>query len=115
MITISKNLHIDRLADIVDKFNNTYHRINKMKAIDVNSSTYLDFEVESNDKDRKFEVGDHVRTSKYKNIFANGYTPNCKKKFVWLQKIKIMVSWKAIIENINGKEISGAFRIVKDK
>ena len=68
-------MDIDKLDDIVNEYNNTYHSTIKMKPVDVNSSTY-GFGVESNEKDPKFEVGDHVRISIYNNIFAKGYTPN---------------------------------------
>ena len=47
-----------------------------MKPTDVKSSTYIDFRVENDNKDLKFNVGDHVRISKNKNIFPKGYTPN---------------------------------------
>ena len=73
---ISKNVYIDILADIVDKYNNTYHRTIKMKHVDVKSSTYIDFNKDNNKEDPKFEVGNHVRISNYKNIFAKGFTPN---------------------------------------
>ena len=76
MTWISKNVYIDKLDDIVDEDNHTYHRIIKMKPIDVKDNTYIDFDKEVNDKDPKFKVGDHVRISKYKNIFTTGYTPN---------------------------------------
>ena len=48
----------------------TYHRTVKIKPVNVKDNTYIDFEKEANDKDPKFKVGDHVRTSKYKNGFA---------------------------------------------
>ena len=64
------------INDIVDEYNNTYHRTIKMKPVDVKDKTYIHSEKEVNDKDPKFKVGDHVRISKYKNIFAKGYTPN---------------------------------------
>ena len=76
MTPISKHVYIDKLDDIVNEYNNTYHRTIKMKPVDVKDNTYIDFEKEVNDKDPKFKVGDHVRISKYKNIFAKGYTPN---------------------------------------
>ena len=76
MTSISINMHIDKLDDIVNEYNNTYHRTIKMKPIDVKDNTYINIGKESNDKDPKFKVGDHVRISKYKNIFAKGYTPN---------------------------------------
>ena len=72
MTSVSKNVYIDKLDDIVREYNNTYHRTNKMKLIDVKDDTYIDFKKEVNDKDPKFKVGDHVRISKYKNIFAKG-------------------------------------------
>ena len=75
MTSISKNLNIDKLDDIVNEYNNTYHRTIKRKAIDVKNNTYINIGKEVNDKDPKFKVGDHIRTSKYKNIFSKGYTP----------------------------------------
>ena len=76
MTSISKNVYIDKLDDIVNEYNNTYHRTIKIKPIDVKDSTYINIDKEVNDNDLKFKVGDHVRISKYKNIFAKGYTPN---------------------------------------
>ena len=70
MTSASKNKYIDKLHDIVDEYNNTYHRTIKMKPVAVKDNTYIDFKKEVNDKDPKFKVGDHVRISKYKNIFA---------------------------------------------
>ena len=76
MISVSKNVYIDKLDNIVNEYNNTCHRTIKMKTVDVKNNSYIDFKKEVNDKDPKFKVGDHVRISKYKNIFAKGYTPN---------------------------------------
>ena len=76
MTSISKNVYIDKLDDIVHEYNNTYHRTIKMKPIDVKDNTYINIDKEVNDNDLKFKFGDHVRISKYKNIFAKGYTPN---------------------------------------
>ena len=53
---ISKNVYIDKLDDIVNECNNTYHRTNKMKPIDVKNNTYIDFGKENNDKDSKFKL-----------------------------------------------------------
>ena len=72
MTVISKNVYFDVLDDIVNKYNNTVHRTIKMKPIDVKDNTYLDSKKEVNNKDPKFKVGDHVRISKCKNIFAKG-------------------------------------------
>ena len=71
MTTIS-NVYFDVLDDIVDECNNTYHKIIKMKPIDVKGDSFAEYNEESNEKDPKFKVGDHVRISKYKNIFATG-------------------------------------------
>ena len=76
MTSISKNVYIDKLDDIVDEYNNKKHRTIKMKLIDVKDNTYINIDKEVNDKDLKFKVGNHVRMSKYKNIFAKVYTPN---------------------------------------
>ena len=76
MTSVSKNVYIDKSDDIVNEYNNTYHRTIKMKPIDVKDNTYINIGKEVNDKNPKFKVGDHVRISKYKNIFAKGYIPN---------------------------------------
>ena len=89
MTAVSKNVYIDKLDDIVNEYNNTYHRTIKMKPVDVKDNTYIDFKEETNDKDPKFKVGDHVRISKYKNIFAKIYIPNWSEKFLLLVKLKI--------------------------
>ena len=76
MTSISKNLQIDKLDDIVNEYNNTYHGTIKMKPNDVKDNTYINIDKEVNNKGPKFKVGDDVRISKYKNIFAKGYSPN---------------------------------------
>ena len=76
MTSISKNVYIDKLNDIVDKYNNTCHSTIKMKPIGVKDNTYINIDKEIDNKDPKFKVGDRERISKYKNIFAKGYTPN---------------------------------------
>ena len=86
--SVSKNVYIDKLDGIVDDDNNTCHRTIKMKPVDVKNSTYLDFKKEVNDKDPKFKVVDHVRISKYKNIFANGYTPNWSEEGFVIKEVK---------------------------
>ena len=106
MTSISKNGYIDKLDDIVRKYNNTYHTSIKMKPVDVKDNTYVDFKKEVNDKDPKFKVGDHVRTSKYKNIFAKGY--RLEEIFI-IKKIKNAVPWTYVINDLNGEEIIGTF------
>ena len=64
MTAVSKNVYFDVLDDIVDKYNNIYHRTIKMKPIDVQSDSYAEYNVDSNEKDPKFQVGDHVKISK---------------------------------------------------
>ena len=65
---------IDKLADIVNKYNNTYHRTLEMKPVDVKPSTYINSSKEINDKSSKFKIHDHVRISRYKNIFVKIYS-----------------------------------------
>ena len=76
MTAVSKNVYFDVLDDIVDKYNNTVHRTIKMKPIDVTYDSYAEYYEHSNATKPKFKVGDHVRISKYKNIFAKGSTQN---------------------------------------
>ena len=76
MTAISKNVYFDVLDDIVNKYNNSIHRTIKMKPIDVTDDSFAEYNEESNKKNSKFKIGDHVKISKYKNIFAKGYAPN---------------------------------------
>ena len=109
MTSISKNVYIDKLDDIVKEYNNTKHRASKMKPIDVKDNTYIDFGKEVNDNDPKFKVGDHVRMSKCKNIFAKGYTPNRSEEVFAIKKIENTVPWTYVIDDLNGEEITGTF------
>ena len=77
MSSMSKKVYTDKLDCIVNEYNNTYHRTIKMKPVDVKPDSYAEYSVDSNEEDPKFKVGDHVRISKYKNIFVKRYTPNC--------------------------------------
>ena len=76
MTSVSKDFYIDQLDDIVNKCNNTYQNRIKMKPGDLKLSTYIDFSKEINEKDAKFKIGDTLKISKYKNIFAKGYVRN---------------------------------------
>ena len=109
MTAISKNVYIDKLDDIVNEYNNAYHRSIKTKPIDVKDNTYIDFGKEVNDKDPKFKVGDYVRISKYKNIFAKEYMPNWSEEVFVIKKIKNTVPWIYVINDLNGTEIIGTF------
>ena len=91
------------------EYNNTYQTAIKMKPVDVKDKTYIDFKKEVNDKDAKFKIGDHVRISKYKNIFAKGHTTNRSEEVFVVSKIKNTVPWTYIINDLNGEEITGIF------
>ena len=82
-------VYIDKLDDIVNKYNDTYHRTIKMKPVDVKSSTYIGSIEEINDEDPKFKIGNIVRVSKYKNSFARGYVPNWSEDVFLIKKLKI--------------------------
>ena len=114
MTSISQNVYIDKSDDIVNEYNNTYHRTIKMKPIDVKDNTYINIDKEANDKDPKFKIGDHVRILKYKNIFAKGYTPNWSEEIFMIKEIKNTVTWTYVINDLNGEEIIGTF-YEKDK
>ena len=109
MTSISKNVYIDKLNDIVDEYNNTYHTTIKTKPVDVKDNTYINTSKEINNKDPKFKVSDHVRISKYKNIFAKRYMPNWSEEVFIIKKIKIAIPWTYVINDLNGEEIIGAF------
>ena len=109
MTSASKSVYIDKLDDIVDEYNNTYHRTIKVKPADVKDNTYIDFKKEVTNKDSKFKVGDHVRISKYKKIFAKGCAPNRSEEVFVVSKIKNTVPWTYVINDLNGEETIGAF------
>ena len=88
MTSISENVYIGQLNDIVDKYNKTYSRTIKMTPIHVKSTSYTDLNVENNEKDPKFTVDDHVRISKYKNIFGQCYIPNWSEEVFITKKVK---------------------------
>ena len=103
MTSISKNVYIDKLDDIVDEYNNTYHTTINMKPIDVKDNTYINADKEINNKDPKFKVGDHVRISKYKDILANEYMPNWSEEVFVIKKVKNTVPWTYVINDLNGE------------
>ena len=80
-----------------------------MKPTDVKSSIYIDFNKEKNKEGPKFKVGDNVRISKYKNIFAEGYTPNWSEEVFVIKKVKNTVPWTYAISDRNGEDIVGIF------
>ena len=109
MTAISNNSYFDVLDDIVNKYNNTVHRTIKMKPIDVTSGSYAEYNEDFNKKNPKFKVGDHVRISKYKNIFAKGYAPSWSEEVFVISKIKKTVPWTYVVSDLNGKEITESF------
>ena len=109
MTGVSKNVYFDVLDDIINKYNNTVHRTIKMKPIDVTSDSYAEYNEDSNVTKPKFKVGDHVRISKYKNIFAKGYTKNWSEEVFVVSKIKDTVPWTYVISDLNGEKIARSF------
>ena len=118
MTTNGKNVHYDVLDDIVNEYNNTKHSTIKMKPIDVGDNTtklsslkrnkrvYID---EHNEKDSRFKVGDRVRISKFKNIFAKGYTPNWSTEIFIVDKVNDTVPYTCNLKDLNDEEIIGSF------
>ena len=88
MTSVSKNVYIDKLDDIVNKYNNTYHSTIKIKPVDVKSNIYW-LQQKENNKDPKFKIGDTVKISKYKNSFEKVYTPNWSEKVFVIKKDEI--------------------------
>ena len=108
MTAISKNIYIDVLDNIINKYNNTVHRMIKMKPTDVASDSYAEYNEDSNEKDPKFKVGDDGRISKHENIFAKGNTPNWLEEVFVVSKIKNKAPWTYTISDLNGKEVTGS-------
>ena len=109
MTAASKNVYYDVLDDAVNKYNNTKYSTIKMKPIDVgdnNERVYID---EHNEKDNRFKVGDRVGISKFKNIFAKGYTPNWSKEIFIVDKINDTVPYTYNIKDLNDEESIGSF------
>ena len=118
MTATGKNVYHDVLDDVVNEHNNTKHNAIKMKPKDVKDDTtkssaiasnkrvYID---EHNKKDSRFKVGDRVRISKFKNIFAKGYTPNWSKEIFIVNKINDTVPYTYNLKDLNDEEIIGSF------
>ena len=109
MTSVSRNVYIDKLDDMANKYNNAYHRKIKMKPVDIKSSAYTDSSKEINYQDPKFKIGDNVRISKYKNSFAKSYTPKWSEEVFVIKKVKHSVPWTYVINDLNGEEIVGTF------
>ena len=87
MTSILKNVYLDKLDDIDNKNNNTYHRTTKMKPVGVKASTYIVSSKEINDEYPKFKIGNIFRIPKYKKIFAKGYVPNWSEVIFVIKKV----------------------------
>ena len=108
MATIGKNVYIDVLDDIFKKYNNAVRSSIKMKPEDVTDDSFVEYSEEANKKDPKFKIGDNVRISNYKNIFAKGFTLNWSGEFFVVNKVQDTVPWTPLINGLNGEEIKGS-------
>ena len=108
MTATGKNVYYDILDNVVNKYNNTKHSTIKMKPIDVknNKRVYIN---EHNEKDSKFKVGDRVRISKFKNMFAKGYTPNWSSEIFIVDKRNDTVLYTYNLKDLNDEEIIASF------
>ena len=108
MTATAKNVYYDVLDDVVNEYNNTKYSTIKTKPIDVknNKRVYID---EHNEKDSRFKVGDRVRISKFKNIFAKGYTPNWSNEIFIVDKVNNTVTYAYNLKDLNDEEIIGSF------
>ena len=108
LMATGKNVYYDVLDDVVNEYNNTKHNTIKMKPIDVrdNKRVYIE---EHNEKNSRFKVGDRVRISKFKNIFAKGYTPNWSREIFIVNKIKDTVPYTYNLNDLDYEEIIGSF------
>ena len=108
MMPTHKNVYYDVLDDVLNEYNNSKHNTIRMKPIDVgdNKTVYID---EHNEKDTRFKVGDRVRISKFKYMFAKGYTPNWSREIFIVDKVNDTVPYTYNLKDLNGEEIIGSF------
>ena len=78
----------NKIKQITNKYNNTYHRTINIKPVDLKSSIYIDFNEENNKRISKFKIGFNVRIWKYENIFAKGFVPNWFENVFVIKKVK---------------------------
>ena len=109
MTAIGKNVYYDVLDDVANKYNNTKHSTIKMKPKDVGNNNKRVYNDEHNEKDSRFKIGDKVRISKFKNIFAKEYTPNWSREIFIINKINDTVPYTYNLKDLNGEEIIGSF------
>ena len=108
MTTVGKNDYSNALDDIVKAYNNIYHSSIKMKPKDVTDDSFV-YNEEFTKEDPKFKIGNYVRISKYKNIFAKRYTPNWSEEIFIIGKIKNTVPWTSLINDLNVEKNFGSF------
>ena len=109
MTATGKNLYYDVLDDVINKYKNETIKKKttiKMKPIDVknNKRVYID---EHNENNSRFKLGDRVKISKFKNIFAKGYTPNWSTEIFIVNKINDTVPYTYNLKDLNDEEIIG--------
>ena len=109
MTSVSKDVYIDNLDDIINKYNNTYHSTIEMKPVDVKPNTYIESGKEIYYQDPKFKIDDIVRKSKYRNIFSKAYVQNSSEEFSVIKNVKNTVPWKYVINDLKAEEIVGTF------
>ena len=109
MTTIGKSVYFNVLDDIVKNYNNTIHTSIKMKPKDVKEDHLKEHVEELNKKYPQFKIGDHVRISKYKNIFSKGYLPNWLEEIFIINKVKNTVPWTYLITDLKGEEFKESF------
>ena len=109
MKAISKKICVNVLDDIVNKYNNTVHKAIKMKPIDVTSYSYAEYNEDSNKRNSKFKVGDHVIMSKYKNFFAKGYAPNWSEQTFVIKKLKTLYHVHTLLMILMMKKLLDVF------
>ena len=109
MTAIGKNVYWNVLDDVVAKYNDTINRSIGMKPKDVKNDKKSVYVEESNEKSARFSVGDRVKISKFKNIFAKGYTPNWSKEIFVVNKIKNTAPWTYELKDLNDEDIIGSF------
>ena len=99
MTTIGKNVYFNDLDDIVKKYNNTVHSSIKMKPKDGTDDSFVEYSEQTNKRDPKFKVGDNTRISKYKSIFAIGYTPSWSEEVFVVNKVQNTVPWTYLMND----------------
>ena len=102
-------MYIDKLDDIINEYNNTYHSTVQMKLGDIESSTYIKFDVNIITKIINLKVVFIKEYKKYEKIFTKGCGPYCSEKVFKVKKVKNPAQSTYVVEDLNGKEIAGTF------